>query len=425
VIVGASLAGRYGAEALRAAGFDGRITLIGEEPHAPYDRPPLSKSVLAGRFGTDRIQLPVSRDPEATWLLGTRAAGIDRARRVVRLADGRTVGYDKLLIATGARARGWHEPEAAALRGVHVLRTREDADRLRSQLLVGPRRVLVVGAGFTGCEIASSCRESDLPVTLAGRGRAPLEHALGGLIGEVLGRRMRVGGVDLRLGTRVCSLRRDSSGWVRRAVLADGAELDVDLAVIALGARANTEWLAGAGFQISAGALVCDASCRVLDAAGRVVDGVYAAGDVTCWRHPLFDAEARPAQHWGNAVAQARLAGRNMLAAPDEQLPCLELPAFWTDQFGLNIKAVGMPEAAEYCVMTQVAPDESSCVAAYGSGGRLVGAVAVNAPRVLDGYAAMIRQKAPFPPEINAPDAPSNAHVVSNLHVRTESPALP
>lgn len=159
VIVGASLAGLRAAEKLREEGFTGSLTVVGDEPHPPYDRPPLSKQVLLGMSAADTTGLPMRRDPDADWRLGVRATGLDPVGRQVLLADGKSLPYDRLLIATGTRARPWPQREQAALDGVFSLRTRDDAGCLAERLAAGPRRVLVIGAGFTGSEIASACRE--------------------------------------------------------------------------------------------------------------------------------------------------------------------------------------------------------------------------------------------------------------------------
>ena len=183
VIVGASLAGLRAAETLRNEGFTGPLTLIGDEPYLPYDRPPLSKAVLTGWIPADHTQLPRRRTlADVKWQLGVPATGLDLSARQVRLADGRAIEYDRLLIATGTRARPWPNQAEAALDGVFTLRGRDDAQKLRQRLAAKPQRVLVIGGGFTGSEIASDCRELGLPVTVAERGAAPLVGALGGVI---------------------------------------------------------------------------------------------------------------------------------------------------------------------------------------------------------------------------------------------------
>ena len=212
------MAGLRAAERLREEGVTGSLTLVGEEPHEPYDRPPLSKQVLAGSVPLEDTSLPRRRDIRATWRLGMAATGLDLAAKQLRLADGNRIGFDKLLIATGLRARPWPNPVEAALAGVMTLRTREDAATLRQQLAGRPRRVLVIGAGFIGCEVASVCRELGLTVTVAEAGPAPLVAALGGVVGAVAGDLQLENGVDLRCGVRVLALEGDASGQLRRAI---------------------------------------------------------------------------------------------------------------------------------------------------------------------------------------------------------------
>src|SRR5919107_2023259 len=247
VIVGASLAGLHAAEARRAEGFTGDLTMLGDEPYEPYDRPPLSKRVLAGRMSAGHALLPRTRDLGAEWLLGVAASGLDAAGHPGLLSDGRQVSFDKVLICTGTRARSWPNREEEALDGVFVVRGLDDAERLRARLAAGPRRVLVIGGGFTGSEIASVCRELGLAVTLAERSAAPLGGALGGAAGTVASRLQRRHGVDLRCNTTVMALEGDVGGLLRRAHLSDGDVLEVDVAVVALGAVRNVEWLDGAG----------------------------------------------------------------------------------------------------------------------------------------------------------------------------------
>jgi 3-phenylpropionate/trans-cinnamate dioxygenase ferredoxin reductase subunit len=410
VIVGASLAGLTAAQALRETGFTGRLTLIGDEPYAPYDRPPLSKAVLSGWLPADRTALPQVRDVKADWLLGVPATGLDPAGRRVRLADGRDIGFDRVLIATGTRARPWPDPAEARLDGVFTLRTRDDAARLRTRLAAGPTRVLVIGAGFTGSEIASVCREQGLAVTVVERSAAPLAGALGGAAGAVAARRQRAYGVDLRCNTSVMSLEGDRNGRLRRAQLSDGDDLDVEVAVVALGAVRNVEWLSGSGLAADARGVVCDAACRAFDADAVVQDDVFVAGDVARWPHPLYDGELLAVEHWGNAVEQARAAAHNMVCRPSQRRPHKPLPAFWSHQFGNNIKSVGVPPYGDEVVVTQGSVAESRFAAVYGRNGRIVAAVAVNMPRWLESYAALIRARAPFPPELHASDEPNQAN---------------
>jgi 3-phenylpropionate/trans-cinnamate dioxygenase ferredoxin reductase component len=405
VIVGASLAGLRAAEALRLAGFTGSLTLIGDEPYPPYDRPPLSKTVLTGWLPVEHTTLPRFVDIDAEWRLGVPAVALDLAGRRVQLGNGQELTFDRVLIATGTRARQWPNADEAALDGVFTVRTRDDATRLREGLAAGPDRVLIIGGGFIGSEVASVCRELGLPVTLVERSGVPLDNALGATAGGAAARLQRHHGVDLRTGVTVLALEGD--GRLRRAQLSDGDVVDVDLAVVALGAVRNTEWLHGAGLAADTRGVACDASCRVFSAEGVVLDDVFVAGDVARWPHPLFDGQLIAVEHWDNAVKQAAVAAHNMVRPPTERRAYNALPAFWSNQFGLNIKSVGMPSFADEIVVTQGSTPELRFVAVYGGRGRIVAAVAVNAPLWLDFYQALITARAPFPPPFDAIDAPA------------------
>src|SRR5271170_2044947 len=234
VIVGASLAGLCAGEALRDEGFTGSLTLIGDEVHEPYDRPPLSKQVLKGWVPADHTKLPRMRAVDADWRLGVAATGLDRANREVLLANGDKVPYDRLLIATGVRSRPWFNPDEAKLGGLFTLRTCDDAAKLQEALQTKPGRVLIVGAGFIGSEMASVCRDLGLEVTVAERAAAPLVGALGGVIGAIAAEIQREHGVDLRTGTGVSALEGDAAGHVRRARLSDGSTLEADVVLASL-----------------------------------------------------------------------------------------------------------------------------------------------------------------------------------------------
>ncbi|NGM35692.1 FAD-dependent oxidoreductase [Methylobacterium sp. DB0501] len=405
VVAGASLAALRGAEALRAGGFAGRLVLVGDEPHLPYDRPPLSKHVLTGEIAPGATTLPGVGALRAEWRLGAPAAGLDRAGRALLLAGGERLPFDRLLIATGARARPWPEAGAAALAGVHTLRGRDDAAALAAGLAARPGRVLILGAGFIGCEVASSIRALGLPVTVVDPAPSPLTAALGQVIGGFVAGRMEAAGIDLRMGAEVAHLE-GGDGRVRRARLAGGGTIAADLVVVALGAVRNTEWLAGSGLDADEGGLSCDGACRALDAAGRPDDAVFAAGDVARFPHPVYDNRPVALEHWGNAVAQAAHAARAMLEGPEAAGPYAEMPAFWSSQFGLNIKSLGLTEGADAVAIVQGDPRSARFLAVYGREGRTIAAVAVNAGRWLPAYAGAIREGAPFPPITGGADQP-------------------
>jgi NADPH-dependent 2,4-dienoyl-CoA reductase/sulfur reductase-like enzyme/ferredoxin len=407
VIVGASLAGIRAAAGLREEGFTGPLTLIGDEPYKPYDRPPLSKQVLEGWVSAEHTGLPRSDELNVRWLLGTSATGLDLAGKQVRLGDGSTVEYDQLLIATGTHARPWPNQAEAALDGVLVLHTRGDAARLRARLAARPGRVLVIGAGFTGSEVASACRDQDLPVTVAERGRAPLAGALGEAIGAVAGDMQREHGVDLRCGVTVSALEGDGDGRLRRARLSDGAVIDADVAVVALGAVRNVDWLFGSGLAVGPWGVACDAGCRVFDANGLVTDDVFAAGDVARSPHPTYDYQFVAVEHWRNAVTSAEVAAHNMINAAADRWPHVPEPVFWSAQFGTNIKSVGVPTFADQVVIAQGSVAERRFVAAYGYRGRVTAAVGFDQGKWLESYQKMIDAAEPFPPgfaEVDEPD---------------------
>lgn len=412
VIVGTSLTGLRAAERLREEGFTGSLTLIGEEAHEPYDRPPLSKQVLAGSVPSDDTSLPRRRAIDADWRLGVAATGLDLAARQVHLADGGRIGFDKLLIATGVRARSWPNAAEAALAGVLTLRTREDAATLRQLLAARPRRVLVIGAGFIGCEVASVCRELGLPVTVAEAGPAPLGAALGSVIGAIAGELQIENGVDLRCGVRVVALEGDAGGQLRRARLSDGTTLDVDIAVAALGTVRNGDWLAGSGLASGVWGVACDAGCRAFDVNGLVTDDVFVAGDVSRAPQPMFGYQFLAVEHWGNAISQAEVAAHNMVSGETERWPHLAVPKFWSVQFGTEIKSVGVPSVADEVAIVQGSVGSRRFLAVYGYKGRIVAAVAFNQNKWLDFYEPLIDEAAPFPPSFHHIDEPEDAQPV-------------
>ncbi|ACA18940.1 cyclic nucleotide-binding protein [Methylobacterium sp. 4-46] len=402
LVVGASLAGLRGAEALRRHGHAGPITLVGDEPYPPYDRPPLSKRVLTGEARADRIALPSRPGLDLTWRLGTAAVGLDLAAREVALATGERLPFDRLLIATGTRARPWPNAAEAALAGVHSVRNRDDSERLRGALAAAPRRVLIIGAGFIGCEAASACRSIGLPVTLADPNPTPLASVLGTRIGAAVAAMLREAGVDYRPSTRVEALESDGEGRVRGARLVGGGTVAAPVVIVALGALRNTEWLAGSGLAADAGGVACDGQCRVLDRDGRAVEGIAAAGDVARFPHPLFEDGPVALEHWGHAVAQAEHAARTLLGQAGA--PYAEIPAFWSSQFDVNIKSVGLTNGADSVAVTQGDFGARRFVAVYGRNGRTVAAVSFDQTRWLPAYAGRIEARAAFPPILGATD---------------------
>ncbi|CAL2069058.1 MULTISPECIES: NAD(P)/FAD-dependent oxidoreductase [Streptomyces] len=402
VVVGASLAGLRAAEALREQGFTGSLTVVGDEPHPPYDRPPLSKQVLLGVAPADSTGLPMRRDPQAEWVLGVKATGLDTLGKRVLLDNGESLPYDRVLIATGTRARPWPNPAEAALDGVFTVRTREDAAGLAARLDAGPRRVLVIGAGFTGSEIASACRERGLEVTVTERGPAPLVGALGGTLSKLAAVMQRNHGVDLRTGVTVTRLLGEKT--FTGVELSDGNQVDADVCVVALGAVRNVEWLADSGLAAGPRGLACDAGCRAFTMYGIVTDDVFVAGDVSRFPHPLFGYQLLSLEHWGNAVTQAEVAAHNMVNPGPLRRPHLALPTFWSTQFGLNIKSVGVPTYSDHVVIAQGSLEARRLAMVYGYRGRVTAAVTVDMAKSLDYYQHLIETGAPFPPPPGAAD---------------------
>ncbi len=370
VVVGASAAGLAAAETLRRDGFDGALTLIGDEPGVPYDRPPLSKQILRGDWQPDRIALRTPEALDALGLdlrLGVRATGLDLAERTVALSGGGSVAYDGLVIATGVRPRRL-PGDTGALTGVHVLRTLHDATALRERLAAG-RRLVVVGAGFLGAEAAAVARGLGAQVTLVEPAPVPLAHAVGEEIGRVLARAHQDHGVALRAGSAVAGLVTDAG----RAVgvrLGDASVLPADDILVAIGSRPNTEWLEGSGLTLGDG-LVCD---RFSAAA----PGVYGAGDVARWYNPLFGTTMR-IEHRTNAAEQGMAAVRNLLR-PDAPLPYAPVPYFWSDQYDMKVQAYGHLRGHEELAVVEGSLVERRFLAAYRTGDRLAGVLGIGMP---------------------------------------------
>ncbi|MGW4239964.1 NAD(P)/FAD-dependent oxidoreductase [Streptomyces sp. NPDC004749] len=360
VIVGGSAAGLAAAETLRREGYDGTLTLIGDEPHPPYDRPPLSKQVLAGQWDADRPRLRTPADLDALGLdlrLGVAAAGLDTAGRTVRLADGTSVAYDGLVVATGVR------PRRLPGEGAHVLRSLDDALALRGRLAAG-RHLVVVGAGFLGAEAAAVARGLGARVTLLEPAPVPLAHAVGEAVGRVLSRAHLEHGVDLRTGVTVVEA---GAGGVR---LADGTVVEADEVLVAAGSLPNTEWLDGSGLTVEDG-VVCDAYCRA-------APGVYAAGDVARWHNPLFGVAMR-IEHRTNAAEQGMAAARNLLR-PEAGKPFAPVPYFWSDQYDMKIQAYGYLRGHDEVTVADGDLASGRFLAVYRTGDHVSGALAVGMP---------------------------------------------
>lgn len=382
VIAGASLAGLRTAEALRTRGYAGRLWLVGDELHAPYDRPPLSKQVLTGEWDQSRVFFRQKQGYDALSLemvLGQRAIALDTRARELTLSGGDVLDYEGLVIATGAQAR----PLAIGreLAGVHVLRTLDDSLAIRAALLASPR-VLVVGAGFIGLEVAASCRTLELEVTVVEADPLPLARNLGTRVGESIARLHRARGVDLRCGLTVQAL--EGQGRVERARLSDGTTLEVDLVVAGIGVVPNVGWLAGSDVTLGNG-VECDGQCAAN------VPGVFAAGDVAAVPNALFEERMR-IEHWSNATDHAQLVAAGLLGESPQ--PLAALPYFWSDQYDSKFQFAGRVRPDDELVLVDGALDDRAYVALYGRAGRLRGALACNRPGRFMRFRKLISERA-------------------------------
>lgn len=395
VVVGASLAGMHAARTLRLEGHEGAIIVLDPDLRAQYDRPPLSKQFLAESLDPDRIMLQSAREDLGLDVrLGTRATALDLADRRIATQhlDGSldSVPFDSLVIATGAAAR--RLPDTAGIAGVHVVRTVDDSLALRADLDAGPRRVVVIGAGFIGGEVAATCRGRGLEVTLVEAMPVPLERALGSAMGEVCARVHVEHGVDVRLATGVERLETISDGGVERVVgvqLTDGTSVEADVVVVGIGVSVNTGWLEGSGLTLDDG-IVCDDTLLA-------APGVAAAGDIARYHSRRFDRSFR-IEHWEHAIAGGEAAARRLLAEQRGEAPETfdPVPWFWSDQYDRKIQLSGRPEATDIARVVHGSVDEFRFVTMYGREGRLVGVLGMNRPRHVISLRGLIEEGASF-----------------------------
>jgi NADPH-dependent 2,4-dienoyl-CoA reductase/sulfur reductase-like enzyme len=396
VIVGAALSGLRAAQELRESGFTGSLVMVGDEDHYPYDRPPLSKQVLAGTWPPERAVLAdrhVLQGLGVDLRLGQRAQALDPEARRVTLDDGSVLEADGVVIATGARPR--RLPGTEDLGGVTVVRTLDDCERLRALVHeAGPGcRVVVVGAGFIGSEVAATCLGLGCTVTVLEALPTPLEPAVGELVGGALGALHTRNGVDLRTGAVVAAVRAPgtSTGAPCEVELAAGDVISADVVVVGIGVVPNTEWLGDSGLEIADG-VVCDSALFA-------ADGVVCAGDLCrwTWRH-LDHEEVLRIEHWevasqmGTAAARSLLRGRSQADAFDP------VPYFWSDQYGLRIQMLGHPHRTDEVAVVDGGLDaeDGKFVAVYGRAGRLTGALAVSRPRQLMAFRPLLVSGAGF-----------------------------
>jgi NADPH-dependent 2,4-dienoyl-CoA reductase/sulfur reductase-like enzyme len=389
VIVGASIAGVRTAQALRTENYRGRIVLVSDESVPPYDKPPLSKAFLAGEATVDDVSLLSEAKAEELGIevrLGCRASHLDMARNEIELRSGERLGFDDLVIATGARPRPspWGQPD-----GVHLLRSLEDSRRLRYDLEQGGRLV-VIGGGFIGAEVAATARSLGLTVTIVDPSPVPMERVLGSEIGERFTRLHQNHGVTTLFGTGVQGLTGRRGQF--RVSLTDGRVLDADCIAVGIGAIPNDEWLASSGLYVDNG-VVCDKYLRAPDA-----PNVFAVGDVCRWQNPRHDRLTR-VEHWTNAVEQAAVVARN-IAHPTEPVSCAPVEYVWSDQYDWKIRVAGEAGIAGYRHVEVIGEDVGTArfAALYSlDGNTFSGMVVVNWPRALIAGRKALADGSPYP----------------------------
>ena len=366
IIVGASMGGLRAAEALRRFGYAGAITVIGEESHAPYNRPPLSKEVLATEVSHEAVAFP-QRDSTAdvNWLLGTRVDSADLEHCTVTDSNGETHPYSTLIIATGLRPRRLQVPNSELI-GRHAVRTLDDAIALRSDLKPGAK-VVVLGAGFIGCEVAATARKLGCEVTVVAPGVHPMIRPLGIELARELERRHESMGVEFRMKTAVTDL--VGTTRVEGVVLDTGETLACDVLVEAIGSHPNTEWLEGNDLDLSDGVLA-DNDLHAVKAGGASWSNVFVIGDVARFSNPLFDGIARRVEHWNIPTDTAKRVAQVFNRVADG--PFAPIPSFWSDQYEMHILAYGLLALADE-VKLIAGELEGECVFGYYRAGKMVG----------------------------------------------------
>ena len=393
VIVGASMGGLRAAEALRRFGYLGPITAIGDEPYSPYNRPPLSKEVLANEVSHEAVafaQRPATAD--VNWVLGTRAESADLEHRTVTDSNGQVHPYSALIIATGLRPKRL-QVSNSELAGRHAVRTLDDAIALRAALVPGAR-VVILGAGFIGCEVAATARKLGCDVTVVAPGVHPIVRPLGVELARELQRRHEAEGVRFKMKTAITDLL--GEGKVAGVLLDSGEELACDVFVEAIGSDTNTEWLEGTGLNLSDGVLT-DNAMRALRVDGSACDNVFAIGDVARFANPMFDDVARRVEHWNIPTDTAKRVGQVLAAklnAAENWPKVLDetfapVPSFWSDQFEMHILAFGLLALADEVKLIH-GEIEGDCVFGYYREGQMVGVCGIGMRSTVQGYRAQV-----------------------------------
>ncbi|HEX4197382.1 MAG TPA: FAD-dependent oxidoreductase [Caulobacteraceae bacterium] len=388
VIVGAGLAGVRVAEGLRAAGFPGRIVLVGDEPHAPYDRPPLSKAVLQEEGQEHAIGL----SPEGAMAalnvelkLGRAGVAIRRQARELELSDGERIGFDRLVLATGSSVRTLETLPLGAP-GVHYMRGLDDALALRAAL-TGGARVAIVGGGVIGLEVAASARARGCAVTVIEAGDRAMARAASPTISAFMEDRHRREGVDLRLGLTVVGADIQRGAPVRMR-LSTGEVLEADVVVVGVGVTPNLDLIGGIGLEAGAGGVMVDGHGATSDPA------IYAAGEVAVHFNQAYGRHDRQ-ENWAHAAAHGEHVGR-ALAAPSEAYH--QVTSYWTDQYDINLQVVGAPFGERDVVRGDLA--SGRFLVFHLASGRIEGVSAVNAVRELRAAKRLIG--APQPADLSA-----------------------
>lgn len=398
-VVGASAAGLACVEGLRRAGYRGRLTLIGDESELPYDRPPLSKQLLSGAWPPERLRLREAAALDALGLqllLGRRAQAFDAGRREIRLDDGRRIGCDALVVATGVCPRGL--PGTAGVRGVHVLRTLADALALREALgrgsgegpQAGPGegRAVIAGGGFVGAEAAAVIRTLGFPTTVVTPEASLLARQLGPEMGELITGWHRRRGVRVVTGARVRQVVAPA-GHTVGVRLDDGRTLPADIVLLALGSTPNTEWLSGSGVPVGDG-VHCDARLRALP-------GVWACGDVASWPHPAADGARVRVEHRTNASEQGLAVARALLSGHRAAPPFGTVPFLWSEQYGHRVQVLGLPRGTDRFRVVDGDPADGRFTALLGRRGRVAAAVGLGLPAAFRALRPLVAEAAPWP----------------------------
>jgi NADPH-dependent 2,4-dienoyl-CoA reductase/sulfur reductase-like enzyme len=399
LIAGASIAGVSAARALRTGGFEGKIQMVDLDARTPYRRPEVSKGLLDGHHTDESVAMPIPETLEVEQLLGLRLHDLNLEQRTVEVLrdhEAEILPFDGLVIATGAMARP--SPFDPSLRGVHTLRNIHQATLMRGDLAAA-ERVVIIGGGFIGLEVAAVARTLGKSVTVVEATDVPLGHVLGVRFGNHLADMHRVRGVNLVTGASVTGLESRPDGAVDSVALSDGRQLPADVVLVAIGSAPSTEWLAASGLDVTSG-VVCDTTCAV-----EGTEDVVAAGDVASWINPLYGRRMR-VEHWTNAIEQGTYAGRRLLGSHDPG-GFRSAPYFWSDQYGMRLQSLGSTQGFDEASLLD--HDGDKMVVAYGLEGKTICVAGINAGTQVMRYRKAVLERA----ELGALPAPGSTAPVA------------